>query len=111
MKFAATSVINAPAIGIAVRFTTSNGETPPMLEATTMTAVIGDMARAALAAKCIGSNMTTGATDILAATVGVSAAKEKNGALPEPINTEETAMIEIMTMIMPAAPKPEVCAE
>ena len=111
MKLAATRVISAPAIGIAVRLTTSNGETPPILEATTITAVIGDMARAALAAKCIGNNMTTGATDILAATVGVSAAKAKNGALPEPINTEETAIIVIMTKIMPAAPNPEVCAD
>ena len=51
MKFAATSVISAPAIGIAVRLTTSNGEIPPILEDTTITAVIGDIARAALAAK------------------------------------------------------------
>ena len=111
MKFAATSVINAPVIGMAVRLTTSNGETPPILEATTMTAVIGDMALAALAAKCMGSNMTTGATDILAATVGVSAAKAKNGALPDPMRTDETAIIVIMTMIMPAAPNPDVWAD
>ena len=53
-----------------------------MLEETTMTAVIGDMALAALAAKCIGNSITTAGTDILAATVGVNAAKAKNGALP-----------------------------
>ena len=76
-----------------------------------MTAVIGDIARAALAAKCIGSSITTAGTDILAATVGVRAAKAKNGALPEPMMTEETAMIEIISRIMPAAPKPELWAE
>ena len=47
------------------------------LEDTTMTAVIGDIALAALAAKCMGSSMTTGATDIFMATVGVRAAKAK----------------------------------
>lgn len=54
----------APAIGIAVRLTTSNGETLPELDATTITAVIGDMALAELAPGCIGNSMTTGATDI-----------------------------------------------
>lgn len=107
---AATRVSSAPIIGIAVRLTTSKGDTPPMLEETTITAVMGEIARAALAAKCIGNNMTTGATDILAATVGVKAAKAKNGALPDPITTDETAIMPTMTRIMPAAPKPDACA-
>ena len=105
-----TSVISDTVIGIAVRLTTSNGETLPMLDATTITAVIGDMARAELAAKCIGSSMTTGATPILAATPGIIAAKAKNGALPEPMMIEQTMMMPVVTMIMPAAPKSETCA-
>ena len=82
-----------------------------MLDETTITAVIGDMARAALAAKCIGSSMITGGTDILAATAGVRAAKAKNGALPEPMMIAQTAMMPVITRIMPIAPKPEACAE
>ncbi len=97
----------APAIGIAVRLTRSNGETPPMPEETTITAVIGDQLRAIDAAKCIGSSISTGWIPVCAATAGVSAAKAKNGALPLPITTAEKAMIATITSIMAIGPKPK----
>jgi len=71
-------------MGIDVRFTTSIGDTFAMPETTTITAVIGDILRAILAAKCIGNSIKTGAISILAATTGVKATKAKNGALPDP---------------------------
>lgn len=46
--------IIAPAMGIAVRFTRSKEETPPIPEDTTITAVIGEQLRMIEAAKCIG---------------------------------------------------------
>lgn len=60
MKVIPTLQIIAPAIGIAVRFTKSKLETLPIPEATTITAVIGEQVRAIEAAKCIGSNISTG---------------------------------------------------
>ena len=44
--------IIAPAMGIAVRFTRSKEETPPIPEDTTITAVIGEQLRMIEAAKC-----------------------------------------------------------
>lgn len=52
--------IIAPAIGIAVRFTRSKEDTPPIPEETTITAVIGEQLRMMEAAKCIGSSISTG---------------------------------------------------
>ena len=52
--------IIAPAMGIAVRFTRSKEETPPIPEDTTITAVIGEQLRMMEAAKCIGSSISTG---------------------------------------------------
>lgn len=77
--------IIAPAMGIAVRFTRSKEETPPIPEDTTITAVIGEQLRIMEAAKCIGSSISTGCRPLCAATAGVSAANAKKGALPLPI--------------------------
>ena len=99
--------IIAPAIGIAVRFTRSNGETPPMPEDTTITAVIGEQLRAIEAAKCIGRSISTGCSPVWAATAGVRAAKAKNGALPLPITIAEKVMIATITSIIAIGPKPK----
>ena len=100
----------APAIGIAVRLIKSNGDTPPIPDDTTITAVIGEQLRAILAAKCIGKSIRTGAIPIYIATAGVKAANAKNGALPEPMMIEQMMMMPVVTTIMPAAPKPD-CRE
>ena len=101
----------APAIGIAVRFIKSKGDTPPMPDDTTITAVIGEQLRAILAAKCIGKSIKTGAIPIFVATAGVKAAKAKNGALPEPITTAEIEIIATITIIIPIGPKPQLWLE
>lgn len=98
----------APAIGMAVRLIKSNGETPPMPDATTITAVIGEQLRAILAAKCIGKSIRTGAIPIFMATAGVKAANAKNGALPEPITTAEMEIMATITIIIPIGPKPQL---
>ena len=56
-KFMMMTVRHEPIIGMAVRLTKSNEEIPAMPLATMMTAVIGEIARAELAIKCIGSTM------------------------------------------------------
>lgn len=65
------------AIGMAVRFTRSKGLMPAMPEATIMTPVIGEMARAELAMRCIGRTMKEAATPVLAAIAGTRLAKAK----------------------------------
>ena len=77
-----------------------------MPEDTTITAVMGEQVRAIDAAKCIGSRNSTGAMPLALATAGVRAAKAKNGALPEPITIEDTAMIATMTTIIIMGEKP-----
>lgn len=96
----------APHMGITVRFTKSKGDTLPMPEATTITAVMGEQVRAMEAAKCIGNKKRTGAIPLACATAGVRAANAKKGALPEPITTEDTAMMDTMTTIINMGEKP-----
>ena len=67
----------APAMGMAVLFTTSKGETLAMPDTATITAVIGETLLAMLEANCIGSSMATGGIAILAATTCAKAAKAK----------------------------------
>ena len=98
------------AIGMAVRFTRSKGLMPAMPEATIMTPVIGEMARAELAMRCIGRTMKEAATPVLAAIAGTRLAKAKKGALPLPMRMAQTAMMAIMTSVRPDAPKPVVWA-
>ena len=99
--------IIAPAMGIAVRFTRSKEETPPIPEDTTITAVIGEQLRMMEAAKCIGSSISTGCRPLCAATAGVSAANAKKGALPLPITIADTAIIATITSIIAIGPKPK----
>ena len=68
----------APAMGMAVRLTTSKGETLATPETATITAVIGETLRAMLEANCMGNSMATGAIDIFVAMAGASAAKANN---------------------------------
>ena len=96
----------APAMGIAVRLMTSNGETLAIPETATITAVMGDTLRAMLDANCMGSSMATGGMAILAATTGANAAKAKNGALPDPMMTAATDMMAVITTVMTPAPNP-----
>ena len=98
--------IMAPHMGMKVRLIRSKGETLPMPEATTITAVMGEQVRAMDAAKCIGSRNSTGAMPLALATAGVRAAKAKKGALPEPITIEETAIMATMTTIISMGEKP-----
>ena len=65
---------------MAVRLTKSNGEIPAIPAATTITAVIGEMVRNALAIKCIGKIMRAAETPVDAAMDGTKLAKAKNGA-------------------------------
>lgn len=110
MKLATVSAMHAPSIGIAVRFTKSNGEIPAIPADTTITAVIGEIARAALAIKCIGRIMSTVGTPVETEIVGTKWAKAKKGALPEPITTEDTPIIDTITRVIPMPPNPDVLA-
>ena len=98
----------APIMGMKVRFTKSKLETPPIPEATTITAVMGEQLRIIEAAKCMGSSINTGCKLVAAATAGVSAAKAKKGALPEPITMAEPPIIATMTNIIAIGPKPKL---
>ena len=93
---------------MAVRLTKSNGEIPAIPAATTITAVIGEMVRNALAIKCIGKIMRAAETPVDAAMDGTKLAKAKNGAFPEPITMEEMPMMDTITRVMPIPPKPDV---
>ena len=93
-------------MGMKVRLIKSKGETLPMPEDTTITAVIGEQVRAMDAAKCMGSRKSTGAIPLAWATAGVRAAKAKKGALPDPITMEETEMMATMTIIIIMGGKP-----
>lgn len=54
-------------MGMAVRFTRSKGLMPAMPLATMMTPVMGEMARAELAMRCIGRIMKAAFTPVFAA--------------------------------------------
>lgn len=97
----------APAIGIAVRLTTSIGDTFAMPDTATITAVMGDTLRAILEANCIGKSIATGAIAIFPATTGARAAKAKNGALPDPMMIADTDMIAVITTVMAPPPRPK----
>ena len=71
----------APAMGMAVLLITSKGDTPPMPDDTTITAVIGEQLRMMEAAKCMGTSISTEWMPLAAATAGVRAAKAKKGAI------------------------------
>ena len=96
---------------MAVRLTKSNGEIPAIPAATTITAVIGEMVRNALAIKCIGKIMRAAETPVDAAMDGTKLAKAKNGAFPEPITMEEMPMMDTITRVMPIPPKPDVLVQ
>ena len=97
-------------MGMAVRFTRSKGLMPAIPEATMMTPVMGEMARAELAMRCIGMIMKDAATPVFSAIAGTRFAKAKNGALPLPMMMAHTAMMPIITRVRPVAPKPVVWA-
>jgi len=107
MKFITIDTNSAPAIGIAVRLTTSTGETFEIPDTAMIAAVIGDMLLAIPAASCIGNNIIIGEIDILAATSGASAAKAKNGAFPDPMRMAEIAMINVIIIIITVVEKPD----
>ena len=94
------TAIRPPTIGAAVLFTTSNGDTPDIPATATITAVIGEILLAIPAASCIGINITIGLRSTDAATAGANAAKAKNGAFPDPIRIEESAIIAVITKII-----------
>ena len=98
----------APIMGMKVRFTKSKLETPPIPEDTTITAVMGEQLRMMEAAKCMGSSISTGCRPVAEATAGVSAAKAKKGALPEPITMAEPPIIATITSIIAIGPKPRL---
>ena len=94
-------------MGIAVRFTKSKEETPPIPEDTTITAVIGEQLRMMDAAKCMGRSINTGCKPLWAATAGVRDANAKKGALPLPITISEMEMIATITIIIAIGGKPK----
>ena len=77
IKLAATIVMQEPIIGIKVLFTRSKGLISAIPLATTMTPVIGEIALAELATKCIGRIMNAAATPVLAAISGTRLANAK----------------------------------
>lgn len=102
--------ISAPAIGIAVLRTISNGEIPDAPATAIMTPVMGETVRPKEVANCIGRIRRTVETPNSFANPGTRGANAKKGALPEPITIEMMVMKIVITTItaIPVKPRPFV---
>ena len=95
-----TITIRPPVIGIAVRRTRAKGLMPEQPATATTTAVIGDITRASPVESYIGMRSRMVEAPNCWAKSGTSGAKAKNGALPDPITTQEIEMKDTTTIMM-----------
>ena len=97
-------------IGTTIRLATWKGDTPAMPAIATVEPNTGETVRPKALIRSRGIIMEIPATPRVVAKSGISAAKEKNGALPEPIRMAETKMMAQAARVSAIAPSPAFCA-